>query len=351
MNTDVRQLILDTVERICADHVNRKLIDAVSEGHWPDALWSLLKEVGLVQIGAEAATGQMAWADVYAPLRILGRHAAPVPLAEVLVANHILHEVGHQATQSDLTLSLACAEPGTELKLHQGLLSGRLPSVPFGRHIDRFLVVFQQDDTWCHALLDAKNITHIEQNYGIAGEPSDHLQCRAAPVDVISPQVPEKTWLLLALTRVLLMAGAMESALELSVQYALQRNQFGRPIASFQAIQQQLAMAAGEVAISTKAAEIALAAVDTDLLSTEVAIAKARVGEAAGLVSEICHQVHGAIGFTYEHVLHYRTRRLWAWRDEAGNEAYWQLRLGRHISALGADLCWPFVVQPKPLDA
>ena len=79
----------------------------------------------------------------------------------------------------------------------------------------------------------------------------------------------------------------------------------------------------------------------------EVAAAKARVGEAAGIVAETVHQAHGAMGFTYEHPLHHFTRRLWAWRDEFGNEGYWQTRLGRRICSLGADQVWDFLATPS----
>ena len=72
-----------------------------------------------------------------------------------------------------------------------------------------------------------------------------------------------------------------------------------------------------------------------------VAVAKARIGEAAGRAGEIAHQVHGAMGYTREHNLHYSTRRLWSWRDEFGNETHWQVRLGRMIAAQGADALWP----------
>ncbi|MGB0407600.1 MAG: acyl-CoA dehydrogenase, partial [Pseudomonadales bacterium] len=55
----------------------------------------------------------------------------------------------------------------------------------------------------------------------------------------------------------------------------------------------------------------------------------------------IAHQVHGAMGFTHEHQLHHRTRRLWCWRDQHGHEAYWQAVLGRALCAAGADALWP----------
>jgi alkylation response protein AidB-like acyl-CoA dehydrogenase len=60
----------------------------------------------------------------------------------------------------------------------------------------------------------------------------------------------------------------------------------------------------------------------------KIAAAKVRCGEAAGRGAEIAHQVHGAIGFTDEHVLHHFTLRLWSWRDEFGTEEEWASVLG-----------------------
>ena len=82
----------------------------------------------------------------------------------------------------------------------------------------------------------------------------------------------------------------------------------------------------------------------TDRFIAEVAASKARVGEAVGIVAEQVHQVHGAMGFTHEHRLHHFTRRLWAWRDEWGNETYWQRVLGARIAGLfGADQAWGYI--------
>ncbi len=78
-------------------------------------------------------------------------------------------------------------------------------------------------------------------------------------------------------------------------------------------------------------------------MTSEVAVAKVRVGEAAGTGAAIAHQVHGAIGFTREYSLHHATRRIWAWREEFGNETYWAIRLGHMVAANGADALWPFV--------
>ena len=77
----------------------------------------------------------------------------------------------------------------------------------------------------------------------------------------------------------------------------------------------------------------------------DVAIAKVRVGEAAGAGAAIAHQVHGAMGFTYEHSLHHATRRLWAWREEFGNEAVWADAARPDGRRPGADQLWPFITQ------
>ncbi|MGD9527915.1 MAG: acyl-CoA dehydrogenase family protein, partial [Pseudonocardia sp.] len=151
-----------------------------------------------------------------------------------------------------------------------------------------------------------------------------------------------------SLGRSQLLAGAARGALAQSVRYAGERVQFGRPIGRFQAVQQQLAMAAGEVAAAGAAADAAAATADRDGFGTAatalaVAAAKARTSEAAGAVARIAHQVHGAIGFTREHDLRLLTTRLWAWREEDGSDAFWHAELGAWVLAAGPDGLWPLV--------
>jgi alkylation response protein AidB-like acyl-CoA dehydrogenase len=128
----------------------------------------------------------------------------------------------------------------------------------------------------------------------------------------------------------------------MTVTYANERVQFGRPIGKQQAVQQMLAILAGQVAACGGAADIAGTAFDTlDLMA--IAAAKVRAGEAVSIAAPIAHQVHGAIGFTEEHRLHFFTRRLWAWRDEFGSERHWSAILGRHAISAGSDGLWPLV--------
>jgi alkylation response protein AidB-like acyl-CoA dehydrogenase len=148
--------------------------------------------------------------------------------------------------------------------------------------------------------------------------------------------------------RAMQMAGALEAILDLSVAYANERVAFGRPIGKFQAVQQSLARLAGEVAAALAAAgsaadTLAIAGMGGEAAFLEVASAKIRVGQAAGEGAAIAHQVLGAIGFTREHVLHRFTRRLWAWRDDFGNESQWAVKLGNLVAAKGADALWPML--------
>jgi acyl-CoA dehydrogenase len=135
----------------------------------------------------------------------------------------------------------------------------------------------------------------------------------------------------------------MQRLLASSVQYAQERVQFGRPIGKFQAVQQNLAALAGQAAAAIAAADGAIEAAARDLRSPLIAAGKIRTGEAAGIGAAIAHQVHGAIGFTQEHSLHYSTRRLWSWRDEFGNEAEWSRRLGIRVAKAGADGLWTMI--------
>ena len=185
----------------------------------------------------------------------------------------------------------------------------------------------------------------------LAGEARDDIAfdgvrpLRSAP----APEGLDRDRLMLvgAAMRAAQMAGALSRLLDQSVQYAQEREQFGRPIGRFQAVQHALAELAGEAAAAEAAADAAGEAVAAGEFGpagiAAIAAAKARAGEAASKGAAIAHQVHGAMGFTYEHSLHHRTRRLWCWRDEFGNERAWSARLGRLIAAQGADALWPFV--------
>ena len=150
-----------------------------------------------------------------------------------------------------------------------------------------------------------------------------------------------------ALMRSCQIAGGLESLLDQSVRYANERIQFGRPIAKFQAIQQELAVLATHVAASGVAADYASSSMDNGGDELAIASAKSRVDDAISVCASIAHQVHGAIGFTYEHGLHFSTRRLWSWRAEYGAGSYWAKILGEKAVSNGANNFWPSITSGK----
>jgi len=104
--------------------------------------------------------------------------------------------------------------------------------------------------------------------------------------------------------------GNMQKVLEMTIDYAKERKQFDRPIGSFQAIQHYCADMATDVDGARLATYQAAWMLSQGTSGTkEVAVAKAWVGEASQRVTNLAHQIHGAIGATMEHDLHFYTRR------------------------------------------
>ncbi len=281
---------------------------------------------------AESTDPQEAFRAGALVLRVGGRHAAPLPLAEEIVAAQLASAAGIELPGGIVGVGLDYRAPRDS-----GMWSCE---VPFGRNCGHFLVARPGPQGVELALLATAGATSLASE-NVAGEPRDRLSFdkddALARVHVEMPEDIVST--LLAAARTSQMAGALETILALAVEYAREREQFGRKIGKFQAIQQQLAILAGQVAAAGVAAADAARALDQrglpkktfgalDDPAFEIAVAKVVVGEAAEFGPRIAHQVLGAIGFTHEHRLHFFTRRLWAWRAECGSAASWAQRLG-----------------------
>jgi acyl-CoA dehydrogenase len=124
------------------------------------------------------------------------------------------------------------------------------------------------------------------------------------------------------------MAGATRRLLEMTLTQVTTRQQFGRPLGSFQAVQHQLAVMAEEVAAATLAAHIGMAG--PGFTPARSAVATIRCGEAADTVAAIAHQLHGAIGVTSEFDLQLFTTQLRAWQRSLGGAGNWATVLARH---------------------
>ena len=344
-------LLAGTADELFADLCPPDAVDAAQESGWAAPVWEALEQaqMTLLPIAEDKGGSGAGLVETATLLRAAGRHAVPIPLAETaLLAGWLLAGSGLSVPGGPL----AAAAP-TGITIQRGeeswRLSGRIPRVPWARMAQR-LVLLVTDGPPAVLSLDASSYT-VEPGRNVAGEPRDDvvLDRTVVPADSVAkagPHLTRDAFLLRgALGRSLLMAGAADRVLEMTVQYAGERVQFGRPISRFQAVQQHLAEMAGAVSATGVAAEAAArdAQADGPLATLRVAAAKEQAGRAAGTVTRLAHQVHGAIGFTREHNLRLWTTRLWAWRDEFGTDDYWARVVGRRALAAGAGGLWPLL--------
>jgi acyl-CoA dehydrogenase len=250
-------------------------------------------------------------------------------------------------------MSVAPVQPKDRINLNaDGSLSGRARNIPFAREAQYFAVLAHGPGGVTIALVAAKDCRR-EEDENLAGEPADNLIFdKTTPIKTgAAPKGFDQTSLMLmgCVARSLQISGALQYMLTRSVNYSQERVAFEKKISKFQAVQHNLAKLAGETAAAVAAAGSAAETISTgtawddEATFLEATAAKIRCAQAAGEGSAIAHQVHGAIGFTKEYVLHRFSLRTLGWRDDFGNESYWAVELGNMVAKRGADDLWPLV--------
>ena len=365
-STELRSILADQVNRLLGDRVTKAALESAEAGSWPAELWQAIEENGLTRVLVPEEQGGVggSWAEAEVVLRAAGRYQAPVPLAEGVLAGWLLSGAGLEMPEGPISVAPVRREETLSLRRDgDGFrLDGSATRIPWGRGVDHLAVLAMLDGAPWVALI-AKSNWRAEPDANIAAEPRDSLRFDGAAVIAAAPAAEgvgaDGLYRMGALARSAQIAGALACLLEQSVQYANDRVQFGRAIGKFQAVQQELARLAGEVAASGAATEAACRAAcrtsdggdaaprSEPGASFEIAVAKTRCSEAASTGAAIAHQAHGAIGFTYEHSLHFATRRLWSWRAEFGSESHWAEEIGRAVAGRGAEALWPFITERR----
>ena len=341
----MRDLFEATSERIFGDLVSPALNRQCADGAWPEALWETLKEAEMTLAAVPEALGGAGagWEDTFTLVRAAGAHAVPAPFPDALLANWLLGRAGLQPVRAPLAVAAH-----SRLSCVNGQASGRLEKVPWGRHLEQVIAVCAGPDPQL-VVLNTADAAQLDRHTNLAGEPRDTLIFERARVIHAQP-LPADThrdFLLLcgAMLRSAQIAGALQSLLQMTTGYATERVQFGKPIGHFQVIQQQIAVMAEHTACALLAAEAAFAESNSEIAVLPIMAAKICVGEAASIGASTAHAVHGAIGFTDEHSLHLKTRRLWAWRAEYGSQNFWSQRLGQSVCGFGSSGLWPMLTQ------
>jgi acyl-CoA dehydrogenase len=333
-------MLRETADRLFQAHCDTQTQRSADQGKWPTALWAAVEEAGLHRalVPEKAGGFGIAIPDALSLLKVAGAYAAPIPLAETMLASWLLAGAGLEIPDGPLTAGpVRDTETVTLTKTDGGWhAEGTITRVPWGRDVDTLVVL-----AGSQIALIGKQSWSIETGENVAREPRDTVHLNGMAIATGHTATTASDLIAVgAAMRTQQIAGAMTRLTEMTTQYAQDRVQFGRPIGKFQAVQQNLAVMAGQTAAAVAAADLAAEAVANGVKILPIAAGKARAGEAAGIAAGIAHQIHGAIGFTFEHNLHFLTRRLWSWRDEFGKDSAWHQLLGRHMAKAGADELW-----------
>lgn len=317
-----------------------EMMDAVFAEHGRDAeLWRRLDELGLIRLtGAEDSGGSGAgWIEAAELLSAAVRHGVRIPLAEHdLLACWLLEAAG---VGCDTATRTVCVFD------ERGLAS----DVPWASRAERIVAVWPRDGGHAVADIAADHVT-ITPGANMIGEPRDGVAADLTTLDgvLVGDELLAQLRLRSALVRSIQVCAALDRALELSIEHTTSRQQFGRPLAKFQAVQHQIADIAAEAALARSATESALSVAAASHWSSPsleflVAVARSCAGHATTVVVRNAHQVHGAIGTTREHRLHEFTRAALAWRSEYGSVRHWDRMLTDMAVQSGTGGLWSLI--------
>lgn len=349
---DQDSYVVATAERVFADLADPQSIIQSRGDAWRTPAWAALQETGLALAWVPEVHGGagVPLDEGFAILRAAGRGALALPLAETMLGAWMLSQAG--ITSPPGPISIAPSQPHDGIVVGKdGRLVGKATHLALAAEVEHLAVLVASNEG-AHVALVRSSDCQIKAGVNLAGEVRASIDFHGvlplsyakAPANLNYAAVLRMG----AAARAQQIAGALERMLEISVRYATERVAFGKPIGQFQAIQHSLAKLGGEVAASLAAA---VSAADTilheglarDASLLEISAAKIRCGQAAEIGAAIAHQVHGAIGFTDEHILHRYSLRALSWRDDFGNEVFWSTELGSLVSRVGAGGLWPLL--------
>lgn len=321
--TDLRSLVDDIGARSFEAKIgHRSLPDAFDA-----AAWRHLEDSGLTRLSCSPDSGAGP-AEAAVVLRSLARHAVTVPVAETdVLAGWLADRAGLDIPETG-PLAVATA----------------LDAVPYAGDAAAVLLALPEGDTLRVAVCTPAQL-QITRGHNAGGEPRDVVVVDGGAfvsVDAADELTRRGAW-----ARCVQIIGALDAAVEFSVAHTREREQFGRPLSAFQAVQHSLATMAGEVERARAATDLAVAAAaDHGFAAAEtdyaVTVAKVTLGQVVPSVVTAAHQLHGAIGVTIEHRLWLATMRARSWIGEFGDTSRYARRLGR--MALEADDPWDLIV-------
>jgi alkylation response protein AidB-like acyl-CoA dehydrogenase len=359
---ELRNIVRSFLENKSSEETVRELME--TENGFDDAVWSQMAEqMGLQSliIPEEYGGSGYSYVELCVVLEEMGRRLLPAPYFStvVLAANTILHS-GDDAAKKDLLPGIASGETKATLALTEAngrwdesgieatatksgdgyAITGEKMFVLDGHTADLIVVAAKTDagtslftvqadaSGLTREALSTMDQTRKQAKLTFADTPATLLGTEGGGWDVLST-VLDLTAVALAAEQV----GGAQFVLEMAVQYAKDRVQFGRPIGSFQAIKHKCADMLLEVESAKSAAYYAAwcAAEMNDELPSVASLAKAYCSEAYFHAAAENIQIHGGIGFTWEHPAHLYFKRAKSSELLFGDPTYHRELLAQRI--------------------
>ena len=308
--TDTQDALREAVRDLLSDHAGSAAVRAAAfDGNGFDAdLWALLVSMGVTDLPGAIEQGIVA--------EEIGRVVAPVPYVEHQVATAALAA----AEGDDLVGQMASGEvlaiyaPAQVVRMEDGNLHGRLAAVPHAAAATHLVVDADDGDQRVLAVVEAdavkrETLPTMDRTRPLADVVLDAVPAVLAVPGVVVAGAPA------ALTAATLyshdLIGVGQTCLDLGVEHAKTREQFGKVIGTYQAVSHRLVdmYVALESARSHAYHAAWAVAAGEDVAELAASQAKATASRAAVVCAEGAIQVHGGIGFTWEHDLHLYLKR------------------------------------------
>ena len=371
----LRQAARGWVERHCAPPVPRSFLDAETES-LPE-VWGELAAQGWLGLHVDEALGGEGYGlpELAVVLEELGRACVPGPFLPTVLAAAVIQAAGKE-TAADIVPGLATGEAVGAVALAGQLdgepdgdgwcVSGTVRAVVSGHLAD--VLVARAGDGWYALTADEFTATELASLDPTRRVAEVHVDGAAVPgarrLDgVDTERVRDLAAVVLAAEAV----GVAQWCVETASEYAKVREQFGRPIGQFQGVKHKCADMLAQTELARAAAwDAARAAEEPDVAPLTAAAAASLAVDAAYRAAKDCIQVHGGIGFTWEHDAHLYLKRATTTRQLLGPTSDWRVRAAQAARGgarrrLAVDLppeaealreeVGAFVAEVKPLDA
>ena len=367
--TEEQEMLRKTARDFLADKCSKKFVKQMeeSEAGYSRDLWREIAELGWMGLAfsGKYGGGDMSFLDLAVLLEEMGRACLPGPFFSTVVLGGLsILDIGNEEQKQEYLpklirgekiFTLALTEPGyhnydtssitVEANRHDDdyIISGTKLFVP-DVHIADYLLCVARTNSKSGIgifLADAKN---PRIKYTVLKTTAGDKLCEVVFDQVLVPAASilgrlnqgrsavQRIMQRAAVGKCCEMVGNIQRVLEMTVDYAKERKQFDRPIGSFQVIQHYCADMATDTDSARLSTYQAAWMLSEGLPCTkEVAVAKAWVGQASQRVFALAHQIHGAIGVTVEHDLHYYTRRAKAAELAFGDADFYREVVAREM--------------------